>query len=98
MRQRSGNIAPPFQGTVKGTGNEIDGTAVGFNVSGDRNKVGAGTTAVTIVGSDNVVADGLHNVTILSTNGATVTRSNVHIVNGGEVVLFGDVIEGGKDD
>lgn len=98
IRQRSGNLAPAFQGTVKGTGNEIDGTAVGFNVSGDRNKVGAGTTAVTIVGSDNVVADGLHNVTILSTNGATVTRSNVHIVNGGEVVLFGDVIEGGKDE
>lgn len=98
IRQRSGNIAPEFQGTVKGTGNTIHGTAVGFNVTGNRNTIGAGTQNVTIVGNENTVADGLYNVTILSTTGYTATKSNVTVINGGEVVLFGGVIEGGEDE
>lgn len=98
LRGKGGNIAPPFQGTVKGTLNEINGTAINFNVTGNLNQIGAGTENVTIIGDGNTVADGLHNVTLISTNNYTATRSNVTVLNNGEVVLFGDVIEGSEDE
>jgi hypothetical protein len=98
LEQKGRNYAPTFQGTVKGTGNEIDGTANAFNVLGSDNVVEAGTYAVTITGNGNRVKAGLHNVTILNTTGYIATRSNVTVINGGEVVLFGGIIEGGENE
>ena len=53
---------------------------------------------VTIIGDGNTVQDGLHNVTLISTNNYTATRSNITVLNNGEVVLFGGVIEGSEDE
>lgn len=94
----NGNRFPPFQGRVDGRGNFIHSSVTSFEVKGDRNRIGAGTSNVLIIGSDNVVGAGLHNVTIINGTGVTVSRSNVTVINGAETVLFGGIIEGSRDE
>lgn len=98
LRLNGRNVAPMFQGVVKGASNNIDGTATAFVVTGDFNTIGAGSSAIQINGSNNTVDAGLHNITLLNTFGYHATKSNTTVVDGGEVVLFGGIVEGGADE
>ena len=94
---RDGNRAPIMGGMVKGFDNHVEDGVTNFMVQGRNNHVKKGSTDVTIIGNDNIVEEGLTSVRLINTNGATITRSNVTLINNREQSSSA-VIEGGENE
>ena len=73
---------PPFQGSVKGQNNIVQGSATEFKILGDDNFIGEGSKRITIMGSGNYVSAGLSDVSIINTDNYDVYESNTTIIDG----------------
>lgn len=95
--KKNGNRHPLRSGFVRGENNIVEDGVTNFMVQGRNNHVKSGSADVTIIGNDNIVEAGLTSVRLINTNGATITRSNVTLINNREQSSSA-VIEGGENE
>ena len=95
--KKDGNQYPLKSGFVRGENNLVEDGVTNFMLQGRNNHVKSGSADITIIGNDNVVEEGLTGIRLINTNGATITRSNVTLINNREQSSSA-VIEGGDNE